>query len=239
MIVGRATRRNDRIWGPVMLLGLAFAINYADRQFFFAVFPQIQSGLGLSNTQLGLAGSLFAWSYALVMPLAGYVADRVARHRVVIAALLLWSVATLGTSLSQNLPQLLFWRVTMGLTEALFMPAAFGMVATLCPVTARSRALSTLGLAQFVGLAIGGIYGGWSAERIGWRHASQTLVLAGLLYAGLLVWRFWAFPYETNVEVQEHPQNLAVTSLLSARGHLFCFLRHALAHLRVAPNGGA
>jgi predicted MFS family arabinose efflux permease len=177
-------------WAPVFWLAFAFMLNYADRQFFFAVFPQVRQNLSLSDTMLGLSGSVFAWSYALAMPAVGYMADRMSRYRLVIAALLLWSLAMLGTSLSSNLHELLFWRVMMGLTEALFVPSAFALVAAIYPATSRSRAISILGLAQFAGLSLGGIFGGWSAQHWGWRHGAQALVTAGIFYAGILVWRF-------------------------------------------------
>jgi sugar phosphate permease len=140
-------RENNQSWTPVLLLALAFMLNYADRQYFFAVFAQVRVDLALSDTLLGLTGSVFAWSYAVAMPLAGYMADRIPRHRLVIAALILWSLATLGTSVSRDLSQLIFWRGMMGLTEALFVPSAFALIATIYPIAARSRAISALGLA--------------------------------------------------------------------------------------------
>ena len=186
-------RENNQSWTPVLLLALAFMLNYADRQFFFAVFAQVRLDLTLSDALLGLTGSVFAWSYAVAMPVAGYMADRMPRHRLVIAALILWSLATLGTSVSRNLSQLIFWRGMMGLTEALFVPSAFALIATIYPITSRSRAISALGLAQFVGLSIGGMYGGWSAQQFGWRRGSQFLVVTGLAYSAILIWRFWGF----------------------------------------------
>jgi predicted MFS family arabinose efflux permease len=178
-------------------------LNYADRQFFFAVFPQVRRDLSLSDTMLGLSGSVFAWSYALAMPAVGYMADRMSRYRLVIAALLLWSLAMLGTSLSRTLHELLFWRVMMGLTEALFVPSAFALIAAIYPATARSRALSILGLAQFAGLSLGGIFGGWSAQQFGWRNGAQALVATGILYAVILVWQFQKLPADPGTTKRE------------------------------------
>jgi predicted MFS family arabinose efflux permease len=178
---------NRPSWRLIVLLALAFALNYADRQFFFSALPKLHIELALSDAELGLAGGVFAWSYAIAMPLAGYMADRIARLRLVIAALFLWSLSTLGTSLSLSLSQLLFWRVMMGITEALFLPAAFAMIPMIYPAEARSRAFSILGVAQFVGLALGGTWGGWSSQHLGWRHGAQTLAFVGVIYAVVLV----------------------------------------------------
>jgi MFS family permease len=184
---------NNQSWSPVVLLALAFALNSADRQYFYSAFPQLRVDLSLTDAQLGFSASVFTWTYAVAMPVAGYAADRISRHRLVIAALLTWSLATLGTSLSRNLPQLLFWRVAMGITEALFVPAGYALVSTIYPGTARSRAFSAFGLAQFFGLAVGGMYGGWATQHEGWRRGAQSMAALGVIYAFVLTWRLWEF----------------------------------------------
>jgi MFS family permease len=55
------------------------AINYADRQAVFPVFPSLEKELHLSSLQLGLLGSSFAWVYGLSAPFAGLIVDRVRR----------------------------------------------------------------------------------------------------------------------------------------------------------------
>src|SRR5271154_2649539 len=59
---------NDRRWQMLALLFVAFALCYVDRQAVFSIFPVLKRDLGFSDTQLGLVGSLFGWSYALFMP---------------------------------------------------------------------------------------------------------------------------------------------------------------------------
>jgi MFS family permease len=173
-------------WRVVAFLSVAFGLMYASRQFFFAIFPKLGQDLSLSNTDLGLAGSLFTWAYSGTMPFSGYLADRVSRRCLITAALGLWSLSTWGLSLSPNVLQLLSWRVLDGLAEALYVPAAISLIAdTQCDST-RSRAISIHGVAQFFGIAVGGWYGGWSAQNIGWRNGLRTLAAAGLTYALVL-----------------------------------------------------
>src|SRR5581483_10253146 len=97
-----ATRQSGP-WGIVVFLSVAFVINYIDREVVFAIFPLLQRDLRFSPTQLGLAGRL---------------ADIVQRRWMVCASLVLWSIATLGTTFSYSIAQFLFWRVVMGITEA-------------------------------------------------------------------------------------------------------------------------
>jgi predicted MFS family arabinose efflux permease len=177
----------SRPWGVVALLFGAFALCYVDRQSAFAIFPVLKRDLRFSDVQLGLAGSLFGWSYALSMPLAGRIADVVRRDRLVIASLVLWSFAALGTARSGSAGTFLAWRVVMGLTESLYFPAAVAIIGVLHRGTTRSRALSIHQSAQLVGVVAGGWYGGWTAEHLGWRNGFSLLWVLGIVYAFVLL----------------------------------------------------
>lgn len=181
---------HDRRWQAVAFLFAAFALCYVDRQAVFSIYPVLQKELGFSGAQLGLVGSLFVWSYALTMPLAGRLADSFRRDRLLILSLVLWSIGTLGTALSRSVTMFLGWRVMMGLTESLYFPAAMAILATLHPGPTRSRALSIHQCAQLLGIVAGGWYGGWAADQIGWRNGFAALCIIGLGYSLVLLFFF-------------------------------------------------
>ena len=185
---------HKRRWQAVAFLFAAFALCYVDRQAAFSIFPVLKKELGFSSAQLGLVGSLFVWSYALTMPLAGRLADIFRRDRLLIASLVLWSISTLGTALSGSVATFLGWRVMMGLTESLYFPAAMAILATLHPGPTRSRALSIHQSAQLLGIVAGGWYGGWAADQIGWRNGFAALCFAGIGYALVLLFFFRKIP---------------------------------------------
>jgi len=181
-------------WRVLLLLSFAFLLNYIDRQIVFTIFPLLRHDLGFTNLQLGLAGSLFTWTYSLCMPLAGRLSDVWPRHRLVIAAVVMWSIATLGTALTHSALQFLCWRVIMGFSESLYVPAAIGMITAAHPGPTRSRALSVHGFAQFTGITLGGWYGGWAADTFGWKWGFGLLAIVGILYGGFLGTQFRGFP---------------------------------------------
>jgi MFS family permease len=176
-------------WILVGLLSVAFVINYMDRQVVFAIFPLLRSEMGFSETQLGLVGSLFTWTYSLAMPFSGRLADIFPKHRMVIFSLILWSIATVTTALSRDITEFLISRVFMGLSESLYVPAAIALITQAHPGATRSRALAVHGLAQFSGITLGGWYGGWAGEHIGWRSGLLVLSCIGVIY-GLVVMKF-------------------------------------------------
>jgi MFS family permease len=214
-------------WRVVVLLSIAFAINYVDRQFLFSAFPRIAADLSLSNVQLGLAGSIFTWTYALSMPFSGWFADRWSRTTIIVVAIALWSVTCLATALSTSAGQLLASRMAMGLMESLYVPSAIRLIAECHPGQTRSRALSVHGFAQFAGITLGGFYGGWSAEHIGWRWGYATLTIVGVLYALALrplLPRHQANPTEghSGLRIPAHFLRSPLYLVLSAAFFVFC-----------------
>ena len=179
-------KANYAAWSVVALLSGAFVINYVDRQVVFSIFPLLHKEMGFSNAQLGLAGTLFTWTYSLAMPFSGRMADLFSRRKLIVTALVLWSLATLMTGLTTTVGLFLFSRICMGLCESLYVPAAIGMITQAHPGATRSRALSIHGFAQYLGITTGGWYGGWAADHIGWRQGFFTLTAIGLLYSSVL-----------------------------------------------------
>ena len=172
----------------VAYLWIAFAVNYVDRQMVYSMFPALRTELGFTDARLGLIGSVFLWVYLLGMPVAGRLADTTRREWMVVASLVLWSAATLGSGMSRSQGSMLGWRAAMGLTESLYFPAALAMIASYYPPETRSRALGIHQSAQLVGVVIGGWYGGWSADHIGWRQAFLWAGVFGILYS-VVLWR--------------------------------------------------
>jgi N-acetylneuraminic acid mutarotase/predicted MFS family arabinose efflux permease len=173
-------------WLLVGMLWVVAVLNYLDRQILSSVFPLLRADLHLSDLELGLLNTAFLWSYGLLSPFAGYLADRFGRRRIIVASLLIWSIVTWATGLARTFGELLGTRALMGLSEACYLPAALALIASVHP--ARSRSLAT-GIHQsglYVGIVLGGVGGGWLGERFGWRAAFTFLGLAGVLYVIVL-----------------------------------------------------
>ncbi len=175
-------------WSLVGFLWVAFALNYVDRQMVYSMFPALRAELGIGAERLGLIGSVFLWVYTLSMPIAGRLADRGRREWLILASLVLWSAATLGGGLSQSEGAFIGWRAAMGVTEALYFPAALALIASYYPMETRSRALGIHQSAQFIGVMVGGWYGGWCADHVGWRQAFVVAGAVGIVYS-LVLWR--------------------------------------------------
>lgn len=162
---------------------VAYFLNYCDRQAIFAMFTVLKSELAMTDAQLGLTGALFLWVYGVGCPIAGFLADRVSKAKLVVSSLVVWSLVTIATGLAVSPLMLLAMRAAMGISEALFMPAAIALTSEATRENWRSKAVASLTTAQIAGIVGGASFGGWMAQLGQWRIAFFVMGACGLLYA--------------------------------------------------------
>ena len=167
----------------VAFMWFAYFLNYCDRQAVFSMFPVLKTDLGFSDKQLGLVGAYFLWVYGVGSFFAGQIGDKFSKRKLIVLSLALWSLVTVATGLAKSPDALLGLRALMGISEALFMPAAIALTANAFPPATRSRAIAALTSAQILGNVGGGWYGGWMAQEGRWREAFFVLGAVGLVFA--------------------------------------------------------
>jgi len=198
----------------------AYFLNYCDRQAIFAMFPALKADLAMSNVQLGLTGSIFIWVYGLGCVIAGQIADRYSKRRLVVISLVIWSLVTVATGFSTSAFMLLSLRAAMGISESLFMPAAIALTANAHAPGQRSRAVGLLTTAQIVGTVGGGWFGGWMAQQGQWRAAFFVLGAVGVLYAVPYFLFLRQVDEESQIETKKVGARFAVSELVKVPTYL-------------------
>ncbi len=171
-----------------MLWGIAF-FNYADRQAIFSVFPLLQKEMSLSNVELGLLGSAFAWVYGLGALFAGSIVDRIRRKTAILGGLHAWSLICMATALAKKFPHLVFFRAAEGLGETFYFPASMSLISDYHGKDTRSRAMGFHQTSVYVGTIGGGAFAGLIGQYYGWRWS--FVIFGGLgVILGLVLQRF-------------------------------------------------
>ena len=178
---GASTFRPE--WTLIAFLWVCYVLNHADRQVVYTLFPALQSEFGFSDAVLGLTGALFLWVYGFCSPVAGILGDRWSKTNLVVGSLAVWSSFTLLSGLSPNGTFLLVCRGLLGVSESMFMPAAYALMANAHGPATRSKAVGIFATSQMVGVAVGGSLSGYIAQHYNWRASFWLLGLAGLLFA--------------------------------------------------------
>lgn len=170
----------------VLLLTGAVFINYFDRGNLATASPLLQKELGLSNSELGILFSAFFWSYALLQPVAGWVAQRFDVRYVLGIGVSLWAVATMLTGLATNFVMLLVLRVLLGIGESVAYPCNAKFLAQCVAVHERGRANGLIAVGQSLGPTCGTLIGGVLMARFGWRPAFMVFGILSLVW--LIPW---------------------------------------------------
>lgn len=176
----------NRAWLVVALLVPVALLNYLDRQMLaamkFSVMADIP-GIG-QEANWGKILALFKWTYAILSPIGGYLADRFSRRHVIAGSLFVWSFITWATGHVTTYEQLLWTRAVMGISEAFYIPAALALIADFHTGRTRSQAVGLHQMGIYVGVIIGG-FSGYVADspNLGWRWAFDVCGIIGLVYA--------------------------------------------------------
>lgn len=173
-------------WFIVALLCIVGCLNYLDRMMITTMRTSILEEIPMTDAQFGLLTSLFLWIYGLLSPLAGFLADRFNRSRVIIGSLFIWSIVTWLTAHATTFEELLLTRALMGISEACYIPAALALIVDYHRGATRSLATGIHMGGIMVGQSLGFI-GGWLAESRTWNFAFTVFGLIGMAYSVLLL----------------------------------------------------
>ncbi len=175
-------------WVLVLLLACVGGLNYADRSAIASIFPVLRSEFGMTDLQLAAVGTCFLWAYIPASPLAGMLADRYSRRRLIILSLAGWSLVTLLTGIVANPSQLLATRAALGLFEAAYIPAALALIAEHHPGRTRATAFGLFTGGSSLGVVAGGTGLGYITEHFSWRWGFFALGGAGFVFVALARW---------------------------------------------------
>ena len=174
-------------WLTVALLWPVALLNYLDRQVLSTLQPAIGADISavLDSQNFGRLMGIFLWIYGLMSPVSGLVADRFSRKRLIVGSLCVWSVVTLLMGHANDFSQLYWMRALMGVSEALYIPAALALIADFHQGRTRSLAVGIHMTGLYCGQALGG-FGALAAAEISWRTTFQSLGFTGVAYSLVL-----------------------------------------------------
>lgn len=162
-------------------------LNFYDRQAPGALVEPMRREFGLSDTEIGLLGSIFIWVYALAGVPLGRVADVWSRKKLLAIGVTVWSALTAASGLATSFSFLLFARLGVGVGEAVCAPVGTSWIGDLFPVKRRSRILSLFMLGVPIGGALSFLLCGPIAQAWGWRTALVSAAAPAILLVPLLL----------------------------------------------------
>lgn len=202
--------------GKYFILALLFAgwsLGNLDRFVMNYAVISISEDLQLSAASTGFLLSSFFAGYALMQIPGGWLADRYGSRRVLLTAIIMWSIFTALTGAAWSLTSILIIRFFFGIGEGGYMPAGSKLIAQTFPFSERGRAMSiVLSSGAFLGI-LSPIIATTLMATIGWRTMFYIIGGIGIVLA-LLFWHYIKDP-EPEAENTEEELNIQpATSLL-------------------------
>jgi MFS family permease len=126
---------NDNNWNAryeytaVAMLALGFGLVGLDRFIILPLFPVMMSELHLDYQDLGNISAVLAIAWGISSIFMGRLSDRIGRRKVLIPAVLLFSLLAGLSGLANGVAALLLIRAVMGVSEGAFTPTAIAATA--------------------------------------------------------------------------------------------------------------
>lgn len=166
----------------VVVLGSVLALSGADTATVGASATQLRHALHISNTDVGLLVAVTSLVAAAASLPFGVVADRLARTRILGAAVALWGVAMVWSATVSSFGGLLEARLALGLVTAAAGPIVASLIGDYFPSAERGRIYGYLLTGELLGAGIGFSVSGDLAA-VSWRAAFLVLAVPAAFLA--------------------------------------------------------
>ena len=193
--------------------------------------PHIQHALGFSGSGLEWVVNAYALTFGGLLLLGGRAGDILGRRRVLIAGIIVFSLASLLGGFATSQAWLLAARALQGVGGAIVAPAALSLVATTFPEgPPRNRAMGVYAAMSIGGAAVGLIAGGLLTTYASWRWVFFVNVPIGIAVA-LLAPRAFS-------ESERHPGRFDLPGAITGTLGLVALV-YGLSNAATSPNGVA
>ena len=160
-----------RKWLPLIILASAQFVMVLDSSVMNVSISQIVADLNTTVTGVQSAITMYTLVMAAFMLVGAKLGDILGRDRVFGLGLAVYGLGSLITSLSQNLPTLLFgWSLIEGLGAVLVIPAIAALTAANYKGKDRAFAYAMIGGAAGAAIAAGPLIGGYVTTTFSWRY---------------------------------------------------------------------
>ncbi len=175
-------------------------------------FPDIGVQLHASHAEMQLTLSLYLFAAAFATLIYGPLSDGFGRRRVIMAALGIYTVASIGCALAATIDQLILLRIGQGLSASAGMVIGRAMVRDVFHGPEAQRVMARVMLLFSVAPAVAPILGGWLHDVFGWHSVFLFLAIVAALL--LLMIRFGI----TETLALEHRHSIHPLAILRAYG---------------------
>jgi DHA1 family bicyclomycin/chloramphenicol resistance-like MFS transporter len=155
---------------------------------YLPAFPTIAASLHATEMQVQQTLSIYMLAFALMMLWHGALSDAFGRRRVVLIALAVFALASVGCAMAPNVQALWGFRVVQGMSAGAGIVVSRAIIRDLHSGWQAEKLLALVNMIFSIGPAIAPIIGGYLVKYLNWR-AIFVFLLAYTVLLWLICWR--------------------------------------------------
>lgn len=160
----------------IILYGL-FMIDFISRVGINSIFPVIQADLGLTDTEVGMMGSVVLLGMAIMVLPVSFLGEKYSPKKAISLSALVWSVGTLLSGMANNFHVLLVSRFMVGTGNSAYAPLSNSLITSMYSKKHWGKKIGIYNTAMTLGTALGAIVFANLADNFGWRVAFYSVAV--------------------------------------------------------------
>lgn len=213
-------------WGIAALLAALAMVSPFSIDTFYPSFPAISQEFSLSTWEIQQTITVYMLPFALMTLVQGPLSDALGRRPVVLAGLLIYSIASIACVFAPSFAFLLAFRAVQGMSAGVGMAVGRAIIRDLHEGPQAQKLMATISMIFSIAPAIAPVLGGWIHVWLGWRYVFGFMVVTGVS----LVVLSWVLLPETHPS--ERRVKLDLRGLAGSLGRIVAnrqFMMYALA----------
>jgi len=170
----------SRYWTLVAAI-LGSSLAFIDGTVVNVALPAIQKELGATTSEAQWVMESYALFLASLLLVGGVLGDRFGRRRIFMFGIALFTLASVGCSLSTDVGLLMAARAVQGVGAALLVPGSLALISATFPQAERGAAIGTWSAFSGITAAVGPVIGGFLVEHYSWTWAFLVNVPVGIV----------------------------------------------------------
>ena len=167
---------------------LAVLIQVLDTTIANVALPHMQASLGATQESVNWVLTSYIVASAIAIPISGWLADKIGRKRLLILAVIGFTIASLLCAIATSLTEMVIFRAIQGVTGAFLVPLAQATLFDINPPERHARAMALFGGGIMIGPIMGPVLGGWLTDSFNWRWVFLVNLPVGAI-AAVMLWR--------------------------------------------------
>ena len=184
-------------WTLAMLLACLGMLGPFSIDTCLPVFSGIAASIGATPVEMQQTLSSYLLGFAVMNLFHGALSDSLGRRPVVLAGVLLFTLASLGCALSNNIGELVFFRALQGMSSGAGMVVSRAIIRDMFPPVDAQRVMSQVTIYFGIAPAVAPLFGGFLFAHYNWHSIFWLLVVLVAVLGVLLLAATWRWLPET------------------------------------------